>query len=89
MRAMSQEDVNKSLESLHTEILNTPDETIKARLLSLIEDVEKQMQNPPGSQHQGEAVDNLPSLIEQFEVEHPQVTDTLSRLLTTLSGMGI
>ncbi|MGD1863593.1 MAG: DUF4404 family protein [Phormidesmis sp.] len=31
----------------------------------------------------------MPTLIEQFEAEHPKVTDTLSRLLNTLSGMGI
>lgn len=31
----------------------------------------------------------LPFLIEQFESDHPKVTDTLGQLLNTLSGMGI
>jgi hypothetical protein len=88
---MSKEDISKSLEALHTEIgkLETPDAAVKEKLLSLIDDVEKQLQNPDSTEHKGRAVNKLPSLIEQFESDHPQVTDTLGRLLTTLSGMGI
>jgi Domain of unknown function (DUF4404) len=88
---MSKEDVNKSLEALHAEIdkLETPDATVKEKLLSLIDDIEKQLQNPDSTDHKGVAATKLPSLIEQFESDHPQVTDTLGRLLTTLSGMGI
>lgn len=88
---MSKEDVNKSLEALHAEIdkLETPDATVKEKLLSLIDDVEKQLHNPDSAAHKGAATQKLPSLIEQFESDHPQVTDTLGRLLTTLSGMGI
>ncbi len=88
---MSTADINKSLEALHAEIgkLDTPDAAVKEKLLSLIDDVEKQLQNPDSAEHKGTAVKKLPTLIEQFERDHPQVTDTLGRLLTTLSGMGI
>ncbi|NJM96694.1 MAG: DUF4404 family protein [Phormidesmis sp. RL_2_1] len=88
---MTQEDVNKSLEALHAEIgkLETPDATVKAKLLALIDDVERQLQNPDNLQHKATTAQKLPSLIEQFESDHPQVTETLGRLLNTLSGMGI
>ena len=86
---MSKADIEKSLEALHTEIgkLETPD--VKDKLLTLISDVEKQLQNPDSEEHKAVASQKLPALIEQFEADHPKVTDTLGRLLTTLSGMGI
>lgn len=88
---MSKEAINQSIEALHAEInqLNTPDSDVKEKLLSLISEVEKQMQNPENTEHKNANLQTLPTLIEQFEAEHPKVTDTLSRLLTTLSGMGI
>lgn len=88
---MSTEDINKSLAALHVEIeqLDTPDAAVKEKLLALIDDVEKQLQNPDTPEHEKTATQTLPALIEQFEADHPQVTDTLGRLLTTLSGMGI
>ncbi|MEL6816830.1 MAG: DUF4404 family protein [Cyanobacteria bacterium J06598_3] len=86
---MSKADIEKSLEALHAEIgkLETPD--VKDKLLALISDVEKQLQNPDSEEHKAAATQKLPALIEQFEADHPKVTDTLGRLLTTLSGMGI
>lgn len=88
---MSNEDINQSIEALHTEIsqLDTTDKTVKDRLLSLITELEEQMQNPDSPERRKTTAQSLPTLIEQFESDHPQVTDTLSRLLTTLSGMGI
>ena len=86
---MSQADIEKSIEALHAEIeqLETPD--VKDKLLALISDVEKLLQNPDSEAHKVAATQKLPALIEQFEADHPKVTDTLGRLLTTLSGMGI
>ncbi len=88
---MSQEDINQSLETLQAEInrLDTPDTAIKDKLLRLIGDVEKQLQDPEDLTHQQTNLQTLPTLIEQFESDHPQVTITLSKLLNTLSSMGI
>ncbi|MGC1307876.1 MAG: DUF4404 family protein [Phormidesmis sp.] len=92
---MSKEAVNQAIEALHAEInqLDTPDVTIKEKLLLLIGDVEKQMQSPDSPaykpEHKDVATQQLPALIEQFEADHPKVTNTLGRLLNTLSGMGI
>ncbi len=88
---MSQADVDQSLESLRAEInqLNTPDTAVKDKLLQLIGSVEKQLQDPEDSAHKQTNLQTLPTLIEQFESEHPTVTRTLSKLLNTLSSMGI
>ena len=88
---MSKEEVNQSIAALHAEIdrLETSDATVKAKLLSLIETVEKQLQEPEENEHKDANLNTLPTLIEQFESDHPQMTETLSRLLNTLSSMGV
>ncbi|MEL6490911.1 MAG: DUF4404 family protein [Cyanobacteria bacterium J06555_13] len=88
---MSTEDVSQSIEALHAEInrLDTPDAAVKEKLLALITDVEKQLEDPESEEHKNANLQTLPTLIEQFESDHPKVTSTLSRLLNTLSGMGI
>lgn len=88
---MSTEDINQSIEALHTQIdqLETPDAAVKEKLLALITDVEKQLENPESETHKNATLQTLPTLIEQFESDHPRVTSTLSRLLNTLSSMGI
>ncbi|MEL6551933.1 MAG: DUF4404 family protein [Cyanobacteria bacterium J06621_11] len=88
---MSKEEVNQSLEALHAEIdrLETSDTAVKTKLLSLIETVEKQLQEPEDDAHKSTNLNTLPTLIEQFESDHPKMTATLSRLLNTLSSMGV
>ena len=88
---MSKEDVNQSLAALHTEIaqLETPDAAVKEKLVALIETVERQLKEPERPEHKSAYLQTLPALIEQFESDHPKVTETLSRLLNTLSSMGV
>ncbi|MGB3300311.1 MAG: DUF4404 family protein [Phormidesmis sp.] len=88
---MSKEEIGKSIAALHAEIeqLDTPDAAVKEKLLTLIDGLEKQLQDPDSLEHKAATEGQLPGLIEQFEADHPQVTATLARLLTTLSGMGI
>ncbi|MEL6938835.1 MAG: DUF4404 family protein [Cyanobacteria bacterium J06598_1] len=88
---MSKEAVDQSIQALHAEIdqLETSDTTVKTKLLALIETVEKQLQEPEDSGHKDANLNTLPTLIEQFESDHPQMTATLSRLLNTLSSMGV
>ena len=88
---MSQEEVGKSIQALHAEIdrLSSTDVAVKEKLLALIQDVEAQLENPPDQETRDKTVQHLPTLIEQFEVEHPKVTASLGRLLNTLSSIGI
>ncbi|MGB3767726.1 MAG: DUF4404 family protein [Phormidesmis sp.] len=88
---MSQEEVGKSIQALQAEInqLSSTDVAVKEKLLALIHDVETQMEDPQNKETRDKTVERLPTLIEQFEVEHPKVTANLSRLLNTLSSIGI
>lgn len=88
---MSKEAITQSIEALHAEIsqLDTPNSEVKEKLLSLISEVEKQVQDPENAARKEANLQTLPKLIEQFEADHPKLTDTLSQLLNTLSGMGI
>lgn len=87
---MSKADINQSLEALRAELdqMTSTDLDAKDKLLALITDVERQVQGSD-EQERKATLQQLPGLIEQFEAEHPKVTNTLGRLLNTLSGMGI
>ncbi|NJK40262.1 MAG: DUF4404 family protein [Acaryochloridaceae cyanobacterium SU_2_1] len=88
---MSKEDILKSLQLLRAELakLEGADAQTLERLALLIKDVERQVDNPESHEQREALVQNLPVLIEQFEVDHPQMTETLNQILMTLSGMGI
>lgn len=91
---MSKSDINQSIAALRAELdqIATADIAAKDKLLALITDVERQVQDPESSADKGDRqaiLQQLPALIEQFEADHPKVTNTLGRLLNTLSSMGI
>ena len=87
---MSKVNVQKSIASLRNEVahLGDADASVQAKMLALIEDLEQQMQDPQASA-QADALQKIPTLIEQFESDHPKLTNTLGDLLATLSSMGV
>ena len=88
---MSQEEIGKSIKALHAEIdrLSDTDVDVKEKLLALIHELETQMESPQDRETHSQTVQSLPGLIEQFEADHPKVTDSLARLLNTLSSIGV
>lgn len=88
---MSKEAVQQSIAALHAEIdqLSTDEGGKKEKLLALIGDIEKQLQEPDNETQKNENLQTLPTLIEQFEADHPKMTTTLSSLLNTLSSFGV
>ncbi|MGB3786994.1 MAG: DUF4404 family protein [Phormidesmis sp.] len=88
---MSKEDLNQSIEALRAELdqIATTDLSAKDKLLALITDIERQVQEPDQEERRKATLQQLPALIEQFEVDHPKVTNALGRMLNTLSSMGI
>ena len=85
---MSQSNLQKSMESLRKEIaqLSETDVDVKTKLLALVEDMERQVSD---TQPSSETAQKIPALIEQFESDHPKITNALGDLLTTLSSMGV
>lgn len=87
---MSNEKISVSIELLRAEIANlkVEDTAAKARLETLVADLEQQLVEPErvGAPPIDESVKEM---IEHFEVEHPRITGILNDLMVTLSGMGI
>lgn len=65
------------------------DGDVEARLRSVIAELEGQIEALGSAQESASMVDNLKRHIEQFEVEHPKVTNILNDVMVTLSNMGI
>lgn len=87
---MSKVNVQKSIESLRNEVahLGEADVSVQTKMLALIEELEQQM-NDPHESARADSLQKIPTLIEQFESDHPKLTNTLGNLLATLSSMGV
>lgn len=66
--------------------LDIDDQISRQRIEGLIVELEDQIEpGPRATALSG----SMPSYIEQFEVEHPRLTQVLNRIAVTLSDMGI
>ena len=87
---MSKAELQESLSALQAQLekLDGADPAARARVEALLSDIERQIEAPDDEAHTG-IVGRLQSAIEHFEVEHPQLTGVLNRIMMTLSDMGI
>ncbi len=80
--------LKEDLAQLHHELDKlTADAPGRERLLALVERIETELRESP--QRTEPLVDGLSGAITDFEVEHPQATAILQRIVATLSSMGI
>ena len=88
---MSKNSAHQSLSALQQEIsqLDINDPAVKARVDQLLADIEQQVDNPENQDQHQTLTDQLNLAIEQFEVEHPQLTGILNRVMVALGNMGI
>ena len=85
---MSRAQLEQALQRLRAE-LDQLDGDVEARLRGVIAELEGQIEALDSAQESASMVDNLKRHIEQFEVEHPKVTNILNDVMVTLSNMGI
>ena len=85
--AMSQDSLKAAVQALRTEIeqLGAGQDTHRARLQSLLSNLEKELAGEP----QADLQQGVGHLLEQFEAEHPCLTEVLNRTSVLLSNMGI
>ena len=87
---MSKEKISELLNDLkqELEITDLKDIEVKNKIESLIQDFDLQLKNndDPNIDDFGE---KLSHILEQFEIDHPGITELLSKLSTGLSNMGI
>lgn len=91
---MDNQELGKLLEQLHSEIENTEsiDEEGRERLRDLATDIGDLLARSDDEQAQTQAaslLERLEDSISYLEVTHPTLTQTLSRVLETLSNAGI
>jgi hypothetical protein len=87
---MSKEKLTEILNNLRQELENTDlkDVDIRNKLHSLVEDLDSQLKNNDNPDID-DFTENISNMIEQFEIEHPGITELLSKLSIGLSNMGI
>ncbi len=82
--------LNEALQALRSEIqsLDT-DESRKQSLNDLADKIEQQLEDSsPATKNHG-LTETLEETISEFEVEHPDLTSIINRILVTLGNMGI
>ena len=84
---MSQDSLKAAVQALRTEIeqLGAGQETHRERLTNLLANLEKEVAGEP----QNDLRQGLGHALEQFEAEHPRLTEVLNRISVLLSNMGI
>ena len=90
---MDNQELGKLLEQLHSEIEHTEsiDEKGRERLRDLATDIGDLLARSDDKQTQSQTslLERLEDSISYLEVTHPTLTQTLSRVLETLSNAGI
>lgn len=82
-------DLRQAIAALRHEIAHLhPEQTPqRVHLENLLADLERQIENQTA--HHLSLLVNVKNLVEQFETEHPALTDMLNRLSVLLSNMGV
>jgi len=87
---MSKEKLSELLINLKQELENTDikDTDVKNKLEFLIQDLNSKLENNENPDID-DFSEKISHIVEQFEIEHPGITELLSKLSTGLSNMGI
>jgi hypothetical protein len=88
---MSRQQLEHALERLRHELDDLDEDAVEVdeRLRELIDDVEGRLDALERGDDDDSLVGTVTHFIEQFEVEHPRVTNILNDIMVTLSNMGI
>lgn len=88
---MSKSVLKKQITDLKTEIsrLKDKDKTTRDKMTGLVSEIEHMIANPDDSAHKSALIENLKNHIEDFEIQHPDLTGVLNRIMVMLSNMGI
>lgn len=76
-------EVNEAVAALKVELEKMPPSDHRVRLEALVQRLESEVEADSGLSTE------VYGVVEQFEVEHPQLVQVLNRVAVTLSDMGI
>jgi hypothetical protein len=89
--AMDEDQLRKTLDQLHGELEQNPKLALqeRERLQHLARDIESLLEQSEATRaHYDSLAGRLEAAIAEFEVGHPALTNTLSKLLGILSNIG-
>lgn len=88
---MTEKEINAALGDLRKEIeqLEVDDQATKARLSTLVENIEQRLESSESDEEHHDLVEEMKDAVTQFEVEHPRITGIINDLMMTLSNAGI
>jgi len=88
---MTNEKLSKLLEQLHDELESTEatDEKGRELLSALNADIQKLLERSGKRQSDDSLLERWQDAIDHFEITHPELTSTLSHIMTVLNNAGI
>lgn len=86
---MSVQELSKQLKLLQDELacLRAAEQHIQDKMDSLLSELDNQLSAPPPEEEHD--LSDLPNLLRKFEADHPELTDSINRVMVTLGNMGI
>lgn len=87
---MSIDELGKQLKLLQDELacLRAAEQHIQEKIDRLLDELNTQL-NTIGNEEEHTDLTDLPNMLRKFETEHPELTDSINRVMLTLSNMGI
>lgn len=88
---MSQEDLKELLEKVHVELSGTDslDDESASLLTTVVDDIHGVLGDTPSSEESQGLVERLKDVTQGFEIDHPQLTEAVGRVIDALSRLGI
>ncbi len=87
---MSIEEMGKQLKLLQDELacLRAAEQHIQDKINGLLNELNHEL-SQPCEQEEHHDLSDLPEILRRFETKHPELTDSINRVLVTLGNMGI
>jgi len=87
---MNIENSVKELQDLHDELssLREAEKVVQDKINALLDQLDTELNRDDSSSEQ-ETLSDLSTVLQRFETEHPTLTDSINRIMVTLSNMGI
>ncbi|WP_370979308.1 DUF4404 family protein [Agaribacterium sp. ZY112] len=82
--------LGQDLKELQEELscLQAAEQHVQHKIDHLIDELNHELEHPSNIPEDHDLRD-LPKMLQRFETEHPELTDSVNRVLVTLSNMGI
>ncbi len=88
---MSITELSKQLKLLQDELacLRAAEQHIQDKIDSTLAQLNTELEKPEQERDEHHDLADLPHILRRFEAEHPELTDSINRVMVTLSNMGI